>query len=472
MSEEDLRLGTLVVGRFRILRRIGGGAMGDVYLASHEGLERQVAVKVLRSSARQASRARFQREAKIAARLSGAHVVRVTDFGELPDGSPFLVMDYVDGPTLASELVARGRLPIAEAVDRVLEVCEALAEAHRAGIVHRDIKPANLLLARQPDGARVLRVADFGVAKADGESTLTGDGASLGSPSYMAPEQIVDPHGVDARADLWAMGVVLYELLTGVRPFDGPSVPATLLAVSQAAPRPLEEVRGDVPAALAEVIAQCLQKAPAQRCASAAELAELLAPFGGEGAAASAARIRRVSAVELGGLTSTLDPDAPLLQAEHQNVTTVTGGVTTPPFEPPAPEVPRVGARVARFALPGFAVLALLAVVLGRAVSEGEVARGALSAVPARDDAQPVPSSRPPTPSASAGPSVDGFMTLAPHKEEMTSLPASSAAPRKRPLSLMPAARPTATASQAQVTEPPKPAPVLATEVDDLGPRK
>lgn len=311
--ERDPRLGQLVAGRFRLERRIGGGAMGDVYLALHEGLGRPVAVKVLRASARRSSRARFRREATIAARLTGVHVVRVTDFGELPDGSPFLVMDFVDGPTLASELNRRGRLPVQEAVGRALEICEALAEAHRAGIVHRDIKPANLLLAPTPDGSRVLRVADFGVAKAEGESTLTGDGASLGSPSYMAPEQIVDAHSVDGRADLWAVGVVLYELIAGHRPFEGTSVAGTLLAVAHQQPTRLDDptLQGlpePVPAALADVVARCLEKNPDARFPTATALADALAQLAGDAERTTAARIRRVAAVgETRGLAHATD---------------------------------------------------------------------------------------------------------------------------------------------------------------------
>jgi eukaryotic-like serine/threonine-protein kinase len=402
--ERDPRLGLLVAGRFRLERRIGGGAMGDVYLASHEGLGRQVAVKVLRASARRGSRARFRREATIAARLTGVHVVRVTDFGELPDSSPFLVMDYVDGPTLAHELARRKRLPVDEAIGRALEICEALAEAHRAGIVHRDIKPANLLLARAPDGSRVLRVADFGVAKAEGESTLTGDGASLGSPSYMAPEQIVDAHSVDARADLWAVGVVLYELLAGQRPFDGTSVAGTLLSVSHQQPVRLDALSpsAGISPDVADVVARCLAKNPDDRFANAAALADALAALGGAEARTVAARIRRVGAPADGAgdhgvgtphehrraLTQetakssdhfdarTADPHGGTdTEAESEslrpdaNASTVTGGVTTPNLAPErAAAPPTLGSRrkVVAWAAPTLALGALLTVVLLR----------------------------------------------------------------------------------------------------------
>src|SRR5580693_7216018 len=166
--------------------------------------------------------ARFEREARTAVKIKSEHVARVIDVGQLESGSPYMVMEYLEGEDLQGWLEKQGRLPIERAVDFLLQACEAIAEAHAMGIVHRDLKPANLFCIRRPDGTLSIKVLDFGISKAAGASMgMTSTQAVMGSPLYMSPEQMGSSKGVDARSDIWALGVILFELVTGRVPFDG-----------------------------------------------------------------------------------------------------------------------------------------------------------------------------------------------------------------------------------------------------------
>jgi serine/threonine-protein kinase len=273
--------GDLVAGKYRIEAPIGSGGMGVVLAAMHIELGHLVAVKVMRPESSPYHVERFRREARIVAKLQSEHVARVTDFGQLPAGSPYVVMDYLEGRDLDQELKARGPLPIEEAVSHVLCACEAIAEAHRFGIVHRDIKPKNLFLARRAGGLPVLKVLDFGLAKVDirEDPSITGSQDIFGSPAYMAPEQMRSAKDVDARADIWALGVTLYELIAGEGPFEAPSVPEICAMVLKEAPPPLRAKRADVTAELAKVVHRCLAKDPDDRYATILDLAEALEPF-------------------------------------------------------------------------------------------------------------------------------------------------------------------------------------------------
>ncbi|HEU4404519.1 MAG TPA: serine/threonine-protein kinase [Polyangiaceae bacterium] len=283
MSTGALRAGNLLSKKYRLEHVLGVGGMGVVWAARLEPSGERVAVKVLspeRASDERLVR-RFLYEARAAAKLRGEHVARLCEVGALDDGVPFLVMELLDGISLSRYLRAHGPLPPAEAVGWVLQVCQALVEAHDAGIVHRDLKPANLFLADRPDGSRVLKVLDFGIAKRLDGSTFdaTTQGSLLGSPSYMAPEQISDPGKVDPRADVWAVGVILFELISGQKPFSGVSLPETLAQVLHADPPALLELCPDLPAGLASVVHGCLEKDRDRRVDSAEALARALAPF-------------------------------------------------------------------------------------------------------------------------------------------------------------------------------------------------
>jgi eukaryotic-like serine/threonine-protein kinase len=276
---DALRAGTILFGKFRIERIVGSGSMGVVLEATDVPLDRKVAVKVLspeRSHSEEAKK-RFLREARAAARLSSQHVTRLIDVGELDDGTPFLIMEFLVGSTLSSVVAREGLPAVYVAVDWAVQALDGIAEAHRLGLVHRDLKPENLFLFERPDRPPIVKVLDFGTVKdlVTKATKLTRSGATMGSPAYMAPEQVRGEE-VDARADVWAMGVTLYELLTGSLPFGGDSVPQTLAAILRDEPVPVQRRRPDVPADLARVIACALSKDRAHRYASATELLEAL----------------------------------------------------------------------------------------------------------------------------------------------------------------------------------------------------
>jgi serine/threonine protein kinase len=279
--------GELFAGKYRIERELGEGGMGVVVLATHVHLDQKVAIKFLSATAvRDADRLqRFYQEARAAARIQNEHVVRVSDVSQLEDGTPYLVMEYLEGSDLESVVRARGPLPIDEAVDYILQATEAVAEAHVAGIIHRDLKPPNLFVTRRGDGSRLLKVLDFGISKlipkgaAYAQASITKTRSLMGSPLYMSPEQMRSTRNVSMRSDIWALGIILYEILTAQAPFDGETLPE-ICAMVLDAPMPSVRIRRpDVPVALDAVIQRCVEKDPDRRFPTAAELAEALAPF-------------------------------------------------------------------------------------------------------------------------------------------------------------------------------------------------
>mgnify|MGYP001062724726 FL=1 len=220
----EVQPGDLLAGKYRIERVLGRGGMGVVVSAVHEALDERVALKFLlpEALANQEAVQRFLREARAAVKIRSEHVARVTDVGTLESGAPYMVMEYLDGVDLARYLESRGPLPVPEAVEYMLQACEALAEAHALGIVHRDLKPANLFRIERVDGTPSIKLLDFGISKVIAHQVaLTQTSSMLGSPLYMAPEQMTSSKHVDARADVWALGIILFELVTGEPPFQG-----------------------------------------------------------------------------------------------------------------------------------------------------------------------------------------------------------------------------------------------------------
>jgi len=280
--------GDTIAGRYRVEKLLGAGSSGFVVAARHVYLRRRVTLKILTSTTNpqgKAQRRHFE-IAHRAAALRGLHIARIVDTGFTEDGTPFVATERLEGRTLADELAARTRLPAACAVRWILQACEGLAEAHSAGIVHADLKPQNLFLAgdltsSSADGhssdARVLKILDFGMATPIVEGD--GGGAWFASPAYLAPEQIRDPHAIDGRVDIWALGVILHELISGSLPFSADSVSGMLVAVAYDEPALL--AAEDVPFELARVVHACLAKDPAARPADVATLARALAPFAG-----------------------------------------------------------------------------------------------------------------------------------------------------------------------------------------------
>jgi serine/threonine-protein kinase len=295
--------GDLLAGRYRIERVLGCGGMGIVVSAFHEILQQRVAVKFLAPLAKDTvAAARFINEARAAATLHNEHALRVMDVGALDNGVPYMVLEFLDGTDL-SERLDRGRVPHREAVDYLLQALEAIAEAHARGLIHRDLKPSNLFLAKRPDGSRLVKVLDFGISKQIGGTPgmprdLTGEGTLLGTPAYMSPEQIRNAKGADARSDIWSIGVVLYELLTGVKPFGGEVSTEILAKILETTPTPVRSIVPEVPAELDELIARCLSRRPEDRFSDVAALARALAPHGSERAAISLASIEGVLGID------------------------------------------------------------------------------------------------------------------------------------------------------------------------------
>jgi serine/threonine-protein kinase len=279
-------VGETLVGKYVVEGVIGQGGMGIVLAARHVQLGSTVAIKLISpNDTRQAGAVeRLFREAKLAAALRSEHVVRVYDVGTLDTGAPFLVMEYLLGQDLASLVQGRGPLPVGEAAELVHQACDAIAEAHAAGIVHRDLKPSNLFVTQRRDGTPVVKVLDFGISKLVKHdfmqpSTLTNTRSVMGSPHYMSPEQLRDTRGVDFRTDIWALGVIFHELLTGEPTFPGETLPAVCAAIVADAPKPLAQCRDDVPASLEVIIRRCLEKLPDDRFASVDALASAIDPY-------------------------------------------------------------------------------------------------------------------------------------------------------------------------------------------------
>jgi serine/threonine protein kinase len=277
-TSSDELLGQTLAGKYRIDEKLSEGGMGAVYKGTHVLMDKTVAIKVLRPSlaADEKIVARFSREARAASRISHPHAISVTDFGEDEHGIVFLVMEYLDGETLKNLIRREGPMPLGRVVEIIKQVGDALDAAHGQGVVHRDLKSDNIMLLRAT-GADYAKVLDFGIAKikereGDYDPGLTAPDLVIGTPQYMSPEQCSQSPDIDARSDVYSLGVIIYEMLVGHVPFTGESPTAIMMKhLQQTAPSVAAE-RTDVPAAVASVVARALEKLPHDRYASAAEL--------------------------------------------------------------------------------------------------------------------------------------------------------------------------------------------------------
>ena len=302
-----LRIGDVIAGKYEVESIVGEGGMGVVVAARHKQLGELVAIKVLHpgSSLEGEAVARLIREAQATISIKSEHVVQVRDVGTLESGSPYILMELLQGSDLSQVVHAHGQLPVSDAVDYVLQACEAIAEAHARGIVHRDLKPSNLFLTQRSDGSPLVKVLDFGISKAlVSEELTTGSGpqvsltatrAVFGSPLYMSPEQVRSAKRVDARTDIWALGIILHELLTGSHPFSGETMPGVLAAIAADPPELVRVRRPDAPEGLERAICRCLVKDVALRFQTVAELALALAPHAPAASDVSVQRVLRLA---------------------------------------------------------------------------------------------------------------------------------------------------------------------------------
>ena len=305
-----IRPGDVIAGKFRVERILGEGGMGYVVSARHLQLGQMVALKFMRDEICTPDfKSRFLREARNTVRLKSKHVSRVLDVGALEGGAPYMVMEYLEGSDLSDLLHKKGAIPAHEVCEYVLQACEAIAEAHGHNIVHRDLKPANLFLTRGQSGEPIVKVLDFGVSKVldlgidddtspggrprreHPDSVVTKVTDLLGSPSYMAPEQIISARDADARSDIWSLGVILFRLISGKAPFHAASLGELIQQIMHGPIPNLREAQPDLPQGLENVVARCLERDRNHRLGDVIELARLLAPYAGPVATPSLERI-------------------------------------------------------------------------------------------------------------------------------------------------------------------------------------
>ncbi len=305
-----VREGDVVAGKYRVERILGAGGMGVVVAARHIQLDEKVALKFLHAEALgdQDAVARFIREARAAVKIRSEHVARVLDVGTLESGAPYIAMEYLEGGDLAGWIKQRGPLPLEQAVEFVLQACVAVADAHVLGIIHRDLKPANLFCVRRSDGQFLIKVLDFGISKltdiggSASVMAMTKTSALMGSPLYMSPEQMRSAKDVDPGTDIWALGIILFELMTGRPPFFGGSVTELAIKVANDPPASLRSFRPDLPPGLEAVVFKCLEKNRRNRHSNVGELALALLPFAPKRAKTSVERISGI--IQAGGLSA------------------------------------------------------------------------------------------------------------------------------------------------------------------------
>jgi eukaryotic-like serine/threonine-protein kinase len=495
----DALVGATIGGRYVVTRLLGQGAMGAVFAARHSELEQNVAIKFMfpEFASNRIYSARFAREAKLAAKVQSPHLVRVFDVGRIESGVPYLVMERLTGRDLAAELEERGRLPVAEAVDLALQVATGVGELHGLGYVHRDLKPSNLFVA-DVAGTRTLKILDFGISKEapSTSSALTSTESMLGTPSYMSPEQIKNSKDVDPRSDLWSLGVILYELVTGRLPFETSSngvgeLFGIILFKDATPPR---AHRPDLPQAFERVVLRCLQRDPADRYRDVVELAEALRPFAGTVAAGSfprrpgpaAATTPEASHLDLGAASAAVSAVGASAVAEPLARRRAEGTFNAASSTRSLEGLPTTSRRLYWVGLGiGGCLLAVAGIGASmRPHAEAPGASGAAAAMlPSTAPTELPGAARPPIPSATlaplGGPAIDapGTGAAGAPREVTTSVrpggpaPAGSSESRAHPVHPSGAATHAASPAHVQtppVTPPPAPPPPAATGAGEL----
>jgi serine/threonine-protein kinase len=385
------------LGKYTIAAVLGEGAMGFVYDAVHRQLGTRVAIKVLKPAhaLERKEVVRFEREARAAASLTSPYVVRILDVDVSPSGLPYIVMERLEGQDIAEELRSRDRIPTEEVIDWALQVCDALADAHRQGIIHRDIKTSNVFLVKAK-GRTIAKVLDFGISKmasASRDERLTATSSWVGTPQYMSPEQ-VRGRELDGRSDVWAVGVMLYRVFARRYPFEGDTPAGLAIAIATESALPLDELRPGLPAGLSEVVMKSLEKRVEDRHASIEAFATALSPFGS-------------------GTISTLGGAATSITLP---VGTGTGPRLTPRRE--APTLPTMDAAVVPSSKPGSGGRGRLAVIVGviavLAVVSGIAVLASRSSRPrSPEEVGPRAAASVPPPSATSEPSAAPLIAVA-----------------------------------------------------------
>jgi serine/threonine-protein kinase len=463
--EEDpsaLPAGTLLAGKFRVVRCLGAGGMGSVYEIEHELTKHRRALKMLHAAMANIPGVveRFLREASAAGRVGNPHIVETFDAGTLEGGEPYIVMEMLKGCPLTDK-IGQGPMSISDVVDLIGQACDGVQAAHEAGIVHRDLKPDNLFIADQ-DGRPFVKILDFGISKFDpgktGGMALTQEGAALGTPYYMSPEQIRGEMGLDARADVYALGVILYECFAGQRPFDADSLTHLAVLIHTGNPKPLLEHRPDLPQGIADVVSRAMATDRNNRIQSAQDLKNELAKFGAIAFRSTQAAMPPAQPVL---------PTPPLSAMGTPGLATSAAGVSVAQARS---QVTQAGQKSQRnVIIAGFAALAVVAVVGAVLVrGGGEPAPEASSSVTATKLVDP-PRAASPAPPALPAPEP---VVTAPAPSASATAAAPSAIATPRPGAPSPAAAPKGPLAQpaaAQPAAPPKPASSGAKRTEQKG---
>jgi len=449
-SGSQVQAGDILAGKYLVERVLGAGGMGMVVSARHLQLDELVAIKFLLPELLDNEEAvvRFAREARAAAKIKGDNVARVTDVGTLANGAPYMVMEYLEGTDLAQRLKQRGPLPVDEVIDFVTQACEAIAQAHAIGIIHRDLKPSNLFVIRGPGGTDRIKVLDFGISKVTGpvgsapDIAMTRTAAVMGSPVYMSPEQMESTRSVDPGTDIWALGVILYELLTGKIPFEGTTLPEVCVRIATRAPPPISTHRPDLPRGLEAAILRCLEKQRENRYRNVAELTSALAEFGPRRARESADRVAKI--IEPSALS---EPALESTRLSKRGEDSTAGG-TMANWGQTAPHVARGRAKiVAAASVAGLLVAGALAFLLLRR----DAAPAAATTAP---DVPSAPVAAELAPAAPSPTRVEPPSTEPPSKIETAAPPAASIT---APLVAASALRPSPAFAPPQKPKPPPP---------------